>query len=281
MRLPILAVCHLGLRWTVISNLVARACGAVLITAVVLKLQGWSSGTSGVNYFSPAVQLAALEAEALVGLWLLAGWARHGAWLVAVGLFAALAAVSLYLGLIGQSSCGCFGRIRVSPWESLVLDGVCLTGLLAWRQRVDATGGRRPAVIGIGAAVVLGLIGLTLLTRNGVGETWLSRARGEWVAVSPAESDLGEEPAGKVVTFRIEVVNRSGRDVRLIGGTASCSCVATDDLPVTVPANGSVSVSGRILFSGTPGQFKHEYEFFTDLPAQPRVGGRIVGRVGS
>lgn len=264
------------------SNLVARACGAVLVTAVVLKLQGWSSGTSSVSYFSPAVQLTALEAEAIVGLWLLVGWARRAAWLVAVGLFAVLAVVSLYLGLIGQNSCGCFGRIQVSPWGSLALDGVCLLSLLIWRPSATAASGLlRPAVIGAGVAVTLGLIGLALLIRtDGIGEAWLSRIRGEWVAVFPTESDLGEEPAGKVRTFTVEVVNRSDRDVRLIGGTASCSCVATDELPVTVPANGSIMLDVRIMFSGSPGQFKHEYMFYTDLLAQPQIGGQIVGRVG-
>ena len=40
----------------------------------------------------------------------------RGAWLAALGTFAAFAAVSGYLGWIGVASCGCFGVIKASPW---------------------------------------------------------------------------------------------------------------------------------------------------------------------
>ncbi len=65
----------------------------------------------------------------MVGVWLLSGLARQAAALTGVTLFAVLGAVSLYLGLIGQSSCGCFGRIEVSPWWTLAADVFCAGAL--------------------------------------------------------------------------------------------------------------------------------------------------------
>lgn len=60
--------------------------------------------------------------EGLLGLLLLSGWAKRAAWFLAVTFFLIVAGVSLYLGLMGQSSCDCFGRIRVSPWGAFALD---------------------------------------------------------------------------------------------------------------------------------------------------------------
>lgn len=96
---------------------VARICGVILLAAVALKVQGMASGGVGqsLSMFSPRVQLLGLEVEAVIGVWLLSGFARRGAWLAAIGLFATLAAVSAYLVAAGQPSCGCFGRVEVSP----------------------------------------------------------------------------------------------------------------------------------------------------------------------
>jgi hypothetical protein len=91
--------------------------------------------------------------------------------------------------------------------------------------------------------------------------------------------DAGEEPIGTVKRLPVVVRNDSPRDVRLIGGTAGCSCTTTQSLPVTVPADGETTVEIELKFRGTPGDFQHTFEFFTDAKAQPKLHGVIVGRV--
>jgi hypothetical protein len=66
--------------------------------------------------------IASIELEITLGVWLLSGWFQRGAWLGALGFFGVLAGVSLYLALIGQRSCGCFGRVPVNPWLTFTLD---------------------------------------------------------------------------------------------------------------------------------------------------------------
>jgi len=63
----------------------------------------------------------------------------------------------------------------------------------------------------------------------------LARLRGDLLSVSPQYLDLGTGSEGQVLASAVEITNWTDRPVRLIGGTSDCSCVATKDLPHTVP----------------------------------------------
>ncbi len=61
------------------------------------------------------VQIGAAEWEMILGIWMLSGKYPLSSWLAALGTFTTFAGVSGYLGLIGQTRCGCFGSIQASP----------------------------------------------------------------------------------------------------------------------------------------------------------------------
>ena len=64
--------------------------------------------------------------------------------LVAVGCFAAFAAVSLWKALSGESTCGCLGsRIVIHPWYTLGFDCVVLMALIALRVAPSGRSGWR------------------------------------------------------------------------------------------------------------------------------------------
>jgi hypothetical protein len=90
---------------------------AILIGAAMLK--GYQLATEpvlGSGFLSSRVFLIALvEFEWLFGVWLLAGMYPKWTWRVALGCFGLFACVSLYKGLSGDASCGCFGQVVVSP----------------------------------------------------------------------------------------------------------------------------------------------------------------------
>src|SRR5262245_14232769 len=120
----------------------SRILGVILLAAAGMKFYGLSpaitpSGESTI-ISSPRLQVVAIEAELLLGLWLLSGLAARKCWAVALGFFGLLAGVSLYQALTGQRDCGCFGRVAVSPWLTFVLDLAAATALLAWRPRAIA-----------------------------------------------------------------------------------------------------------------------------------------------
>jgi hypothetical protein len=262
--------------------------GLFLITTAVLKIQGPADGALGQNVilFSPRIQFVAAELEMLIGLWLLSGWAKRAAWLACIAFFLALAATSLYLGLMGQSSCGCFGRIEVSPWKALGLDLACLIAMAIWRPALRAAAGaahprwRREALAisgGSGALLAVGL-GVVQFVTERPGDL-LARLRGEAIAVEPAVVDLGTDLLGKVHRFTVQIHNHSDRSIRIIGGTSNCSCMAIDDLPVLILAHETVSVSAVTAFKGTAGMFQNEFIFYTDDEQQNQVVARVKGRI--
>ena len=75
-----------------------------------------------------------VEFEFVFGLWLWGGlcpkWTR---WMVLV-CFALFSGVSLFKALSGETSCGCFGKVAVNPWYTLLLDIGGLLSLVWWHS---------------------------------------------------------------------------------------------------------------------------------------------------
>ena len=270
------------------QRIVLVGLGALLLATALLKAQGPSEGTLGQNLilFSPRVRFAVMEVEALLGLWFLSGWAKRAAWIVAVAFFLILAGTSLYLGLIGQSSCGCFGRITVSPWGAFGVDVVCLMSL-AWCRPVFLGGEtvygmrwRRDAItITAGVSAILFVcLGGILLAGVRPGD-FLARVRGESISVDPPVTDMGAETAGQVRRFTVSLRNHTDHTVKVVGGTANCSCMATGDLPVEIPPGDSAPITVSASFKGTSGMFQNEFYLYTDDERQNRVPARFKGRI--
>lgn len=265
--------------------------GFFLIVTALLKVQGPANGALGQNtiLFSPRLRFAVMEAEALLGLWLLSGWAKRAAWFFAVAFFLVVAEFSLYLGLMGQSSCGCFGRIHVSPWNAFTLDVGCLALLGLCRpsfrggqaeNKIASHRLREVITIAGGAAATLTLfLGGFLLAGGGRPADFLARIRGERLTVAPPVTDMGSDAAGQEHRFTVRLHNHTDDTINIVGGTTSCSCVVTDDLPISIPPGASVPVTVRIRFKGTPGLLQQEFVFYTDEKEQDRVMARFKGRI--
>lgn len=197
--------------------------GLVLLTAAGLKLAGTNvSPFAQYGWFSaPWVQTLAVEWEIVLGLWLLSGAYRAGAWLAAVGTFAAFAAVSGYLGWIGQASCGCFGMVEASPWHAFAVDVTALVLLAVarpdWRAvretpRADLL--RRPtgfAGVLLGAAVIL--VTLTGAATWAYGSPTAALARLHGPPCTPPGTSISE-PADRVTCYSGKFKSRTGRSSR-------------------------------------------------------------------
>jgi hypothetical protein len=260
----------------------------VLLTSAGLKGHGLLSGASveDSRLMSPHLQVAGIEMEILVGLWLLSGVAIRAAWVVAVGLFVTLAGMSLSLALDGQQSCGCFGQLRVSPWWSFALGVTAITALLIWRPRLvskpqpaPATWYRSVATTALGAAAFLALIGGVFVVASEDPAQALAQWRGELIGVRPAVSQVGNGVAGEERSFTIQLTNNGNQKIQVIGGTTTCSCLTTKDLPITISPGESKSIDVNMTFRGTPGRFQHQFILYTDDNKQPIVAAQFVGRV--
>jgi hypothetical protein len=260
--------------------------GCFLLAAAGLKADGIAFDPLAEDSFfgSPALLVASLEVEVLIGFWLLTGWRITSAWASALALFSVLAAVSLYMAIVGQRSCGCFGRVSVNPWFTFVLDVAFLAALLVCRPRPMF-----PALLpswpqfrnlkawGAVAAVLVG--GALVLRSSDHAAISLARLRGESITIGPAVSDVGEGSAGDVRTFDVELTNRTDRRIRIVGGTSTCSCTAVKDLPITVTPGETRPISVSVAFRGSTGRFGHRFLLYTDDEIQPVVVARFRGRV--
>jgi methylamine utilization protein MauE/uncharacterized protein DUF1573 len=274
-----------------IANLTMRALGGLLLLAAGLKAYGFTlDPIANIGVFSaPWFQVLVIELETLLGLWLISGSNRRLAWLVAVAVFMIFAFVSLYQTWIGQASCGCFGKLPVSPWFALGVDTLALIALaLAWPSPVILRKSRntRNGLRGVGepgltwafiGGAVFGLFVLGSSLMFGSVESAVAHLRGERVSIRPTVLDAGSGPIGDVRTIEIEVVNRTERAVRLIGGTSDCSCIVTQDLPITLAPGATVPVPFTLRFTGSPGLFTRTVELFTDDPEAPNVRVRVAG----
>lgn len=275
------------------QRIVFAVLGLFLVVTALLKVDGSADGALGQNtiLFSPRVQFAVMEAEGLLGLWLLGGWAKRAAWFFAVAFFLVVAGFSLYLGLMGQSSCGCFGRIHVSPWNAFALDVASLTVLGLFRPSFQQEQGEAKAaahhrlresvwIAGGAGAILIVCLGGVLVAGGGRPGDLLARLRGDHISVEPPVSDMGSDVAGQTRRFTVRLHNHTDHTIRIVGGTTSCACIATDDLPVSLPPVSSVLVTVSARFKGTPGLFQQQFVFiYTDGKEQGRIVARFEGRI--
>jgi len=138
-------------------DVVRAVLGCILLTAAVLK--GWELATEPVandSIFSYRWSLTAqVEVELFLALWLLSGLYRRQVWWAALVGFAFFSCVTLYKGLSGAASCGCFGKVEVSPWYTLVLDLAAVAALLLFRPVVQADRQTRAVRMRVAVATLL------------------------------------------------------------------------------------------------------------------------------
>jgi hypothetical protein len=119
---------------------------AVLLLAASLKIyQLVTEPGLRVHSISRWLQVAQVEYEFLLALWLLSGfWPRHCR-ATCLATFAVFSGYSLYLASSGAASCGCFGRVHVNPWWSFALDAAVVVLLWRWKPSLVNRGSRSRA----------------------------------------------------------------------------------------------------------------------------------------
>jgi hypothetical protein len=205
---------------------VARLLALLLLAAAGLKLNGLAVDPVGrIGLFSlPAFQIAVVEFELFLAIWLLWGRQPLGSWVTALGVFTIFASVSAYQGWIGRASCGCFGQLSVGPWSAFGIDLAVLMALILGRPDLQALrlllASFLPAFYSlVGAIVIVGtLAGLGALM-YGSADSALAHLRGERISLYPRWVDVGSGDPDEELETAVEVVNRTDHPIRLIGGT--------------------------------------------------------------
>jgi Methylamine utilisation protein MauE len=120
------------------SDAVLKAVGVLLVLAAILKgyqLVAEPVANDSIWTFRPFLILQ-VEFELALGIWLLSGCFAKAACVGTFVCFLVFSFVTLYKGLTGVESCGCFGLISVSPWITLlVVDLPVLIALGTFRPK--------------------------------------------------------------------------------------------------------------------------------------------------
>ncbi|MGO9111115.1 MAG: MauE/DoxX family redox-associated membrane protein [Thermoguttaceae bacterium] len=183
-------------------DIVRVVLAVVLFVAATLKVHQLGTtpvrGPSLLN--SPRLLIAVVQTEILVGLWLLVGFAPRLCCMSAACLFILFSGLSAYKGFSGEATCGCWGRVDVSPWWTFSLDCSAVVALVATRPRILAPRDKRaqtPATVWIAVAIVWLALGLAAELIAGYwGSLWLGangREHGrEMVALKPQIWEEGD-----------------------------------------------------------------------------------------
>jgi len=107
--------------------------GIVLLVATTLKIHQLLTEPIISKGFWESWEffLIQIPLEMGLGIWLISGLFRKAGWLLGLIAFGGFIGVTLYKGLTGAESCGCFGMVKVNPWITLSAIDIPIFILLA------------------------------------------------------------------------------------------------------------------------------------------------------
>lgn len=190
---------------------------------------------------------------------------------VALLIFSIFAIVNVRAILVGESTCGCMGEIRV-PVHAMLLTDIFVVGLIAVVLRysvaqlfTDKTGTVRSIAIGSVIAVIV------LLTQS-----W-SREQAAALRLDSAIIDVGIQHNEGKVEHSVRLTNRTESPVKIVSISPRCSVRALD-LKWEIGPKTSKILPLEIPVRGTPGTFKRRAEIYFDCPTQTKLEIFIQGR---
>ncbi len=114
-------------------DIVLKLLGMLLLTAAVLKNWQFLTEPMANNdiWTNRAFLILTVEFEIALGIWLLSGLFKKAAWLATLCCFSLFSFITLYKGLSGAESCGCFGSVHLNPYITLFAVDIPAVILLA------------------------------------------------------------------------------------------------------------------------------------------------------
>ena len=121
-------------------------------------------------------------------------------------------------------------------------------------------------------ASVLTVTGV-LVYRFGSLSDGMAYAAGNRLTISEPVPRMTEDRRSRRFAFTIR--NMTGRRVKVVGAAVSCSCMATDELPVEIPAEGSRVLEVVVRLRADQKKIDEKVVFYTDDKQLPKLTGRI------
>lgn len=277
-RAPATASLAAGERSSFRRRAVALSAAILLLTAAALKAWPLLTGSAVESQATSIGKLVLIQGEILLAFWLTSGVGAAWAFRVAILFFAGAAIVNLRSIWLGEGSCGCFGKVEVPPWVSLILNSGLLAGLI-WK-RPKMTGGfirsTNAAIRSCGWAPLVCVLMVIVGGGLAVARSYFRPV----VIEAPKAIDLGELIAGEKKRVSIPLRNLSDKPVVTLGARTSCKCSVVEGLPVTIAPNSSSDVMLQISISQNTG-YNGSIMFYTDNSHSPTFEVRYFGKTPS
>ena len=229
--------------------------GLLLLTAAALK--GHQLATEPVAetglLTSRWFLIAVVEFELFFGLWLMAGLWPKWTWRATLLCFGGFACVALYKALSGEASCGCFGKVPVNPWYTLIVDLCTVAALLVWRPEVARRrNSRRTWLVPVGCTFAAAGV-LAAWTSGTSSSLWSDTSGGvPGLHIPEKVIDLGLLAEGESATASFELVNRGEFPLRIDDIDTDCACTVVEPAPKAILPGEMASIPVTINVGSVP-----------------------------
>jgi hypothetical protein len=205
----------------------------------------------GIGWLDARVtQIFLVLLETTVGIWLFGGWSPRELRICAILLYATLGVARLYFALTSETSCPCFGVLRLSPTTTLIIDLAAVTLLcVAQQPSLDVRNGRkRITYLGFANGITASLAGLFVL---GAGLAAQSSVRPQpdvfqQVTTVPVAHDAGCVEQMMEITRVFTLRNSLAEPIEITDVYASCGCTTVPGMKGQV-----VQSAGELAFPVT------------------------------
>jgi hypothetical protein len=134
-----------------VNRLVRVLIGLVLLSAAALKTYQFATHPApGVDLFTSRwFIMGAVELELVLGFLLVTHMHPRLTQRLTLLCFTVFAFIASYKAFSGQPSCGCFGRLDVSPWYALIFDLLTIVALSAFPLRASQSRSALPPLLAV------------------------------------------------------------------------------------------------------------------------------------
>ncbi len=171
------------------------------------------------------------------------------------------AAFTLYVTVLlsqlwaGESVCQCLGSRSLPLVWMLVLDAVLLLSMWWFRARWQqplATVRKNSAFVELfsGARFALPILVLVGLLAFGSLDAAIGYATGARLLATDSAQYAGRLADGETGAVAFELTNYSRQSISILGAKSTCSCMALDDLPLTLAAGETGKIKVRLMARG-------------------------------
>ncbi len=94
---------------------------------------------------------------------------------------------------------------------------------------------------------------------------------GERLVVEASNAPIGRVQAGSEAIVRYRLSNRSGRQIKLVGATTSCSCTMVENLPMILAASMTKELTAKVDVPEGKADITGSIQIYTDEPSIPVI----------